>query len=454
MPAGHVVVQINLSVFQNPAGLSAQSASSFHTMKNIPLSIIISFVVWLLCHPSVIASDDGTAKTESALPYAINIKALEGAPKVATGTAPFSKDMPPLLWSDPATWGGRLPADREDIIIPSGLRVLLDLNTPSLSSLLIQGELIFDNNDLSLTSDWIMVQGHGARLQIGTEAKPFGRKAVITLTGSDEDEHVFGIDGSARRTKFLMATNGGMLDFHGVSRNKINWTHLGNYATFGDTAITVADRVDWQPGDKIVIAASSFNPYEAEEVTVMAVDGTQVRIAPALQYQHLGMLQADKPRTLNPQAEVGLLTHNIVIQGAEDSLDSNFGGHVLIMPDAVAQIEGVEFFRMGQMDHVARYPLYWQTVGSVEIGAKPIVDQYARNNSIHGSFHRAIVVQSQISVIVESNVAYDVWSDTFVSVAEDHETVSHFPNNLTILPKGWISLSQSFPWEEMVSIAE
>lgn len=47
------------------------------------------------------------------------------------------------VWSSPFTWGGGpLPQAGEFIIIPAGMTLLLDMDTPILSFLLIQGKVV------------------------------------------------------------------------------------------------------------------------------------------------------------------------------------------------------------------------------------------------------------------------------------------------------------------------
>jgi hypothetical protein len=54
-----------------------------------------------------------------------------------------------------------------------------------------------------------------------------------------------------------------------------------------------------------------------------------------------------------------------------------------------------------------RYPICWHIAGA---GA----GEHARANSIHDSFHHAVVIHSTNDVLVERNVAYDTNSHTFV----------------------------------------
>ena len=89
-------------------------------------------------------------------------------------------------WSDPATWGGTVPAAGADVVIPADKNVLLDMDTPALGSLTINGSLTFSPTmDLALTTRYVVVSG---TLQIGTESSKRTRKATITLTGDGSGE--------------------------------------------------------------------------------------------------------------------------------------------------------------------------------------------------------------------------------------------------------------------------
>src|SRR5262249_42704185 len=83
-------------------------------------------------------------------------------------------------WSNPATWPNKkVRAAGEKVETASGKEVTLDVSPPALAGLTINGKLTFsDKADLELSTEWIMIHGEMA---IGTEAKPYTRKATITL---------------------------------------------------------------------------------------------------------------------------------------------------------------------------------------------------------------------------------------------------------------------------------
>ncbi|HEX2618419.1 MAG TPA: G8 domain-containing protein, partial [Flavobacteriales bacterium] len=63
-------------------------------------------------------------------------------------------------WSDPATWPNKkVPAAGEKVEIASGKEVILDVSPPALGGITINGKLTFANNDLELTTEWIMIHG-------------------------------------------------------------------------------------------------------------------------------------------------------------------------------------------------------------------------------------------------------------------------------------------------------
>jgi len=65
-------------------------------------------------------------------------------------------------WSNFETWGGiRPPVEGETVSIPTGFSILLDVTPPKLGLLVIEGTLIFDDNDIELHCDYIMIRnGH------------------------------------------------------------------------------------------------------------------------------------------------------------------------------------------------------------------------------------------------------------------------------------------------------
>lgn len=95
-------------------------------------------------------------------------------------------------WSDEDTWGGEfLPMEGESIWIPTGLHLLVDIDsTPILDAILVEGSLIFapdsdSTHERTFDARYIFVKG--GYLEIGTEDYPYTSQLTITMHGTKED---------------------------------------------------------------------------------------------------------------------------------------------------------------------------------------------------------------------------------------------------------------------------
>src|SRR5499433_1333770 len=317
-------------------------------------------------------------------------------------------------WSDPATWAGRkAPVEGAVVTIDKGMEVVLDVSPPPLHGLTINGKLSFaDNKDLELTTEWIMLHGE---LQIGSEAKPHTLKATITLTNNVPGED---IDTMGDRGIMLM---GGTLSLHG--NRKSSWTKLAKTAAADSTTIEVLDAGDWRKGDVIVVASTDYDPHQAERRTISSISGKVITLDQKLDYMHYGQVTFG----VDERGEVGMLTRNIRIQASADAESSFSGGHVMAMAGSKMQVSGVEFFRMGQHENLARYPIHWHLVGDTQ-------KQYIENSAIHDTYSRCVTVHGTNNVRVENNVAYNnVGHCYFLEDGVEHG--NQYLNNLGILTK-------------------
>ena len=290
-------------------------------------------------------------------------------------------------WSDAATWPDRkVPAKDDVVTIEKGMDVVLDVSPPPLHGLRINGKLSFaDKKDLELTTEWIMVHGE---LEIGTEAAPHTRNATITLTNDVPGED---IETMGDRGIMLM---GGTLNLHG--NRKDSWTRLAKTAAAGSSTIEVVNPGDWKKGDVIVVASTDFDPHQAERRTISSVSGKVIRLDQKLEYMHYGEVTFG----VDERGEVGMLTRNIRIQASADAEKSFSGGHVMAMAGSTMKVSGVEFFRMGQHENLARYPIHWHLVGDAP-------GQYIENSAIHDTYSRCVTVHGTNDVLVQNNVAYN-----------------------------------------------
>jgi len=318
-------------------------------------------------------------------------------------------------WSDPASWpDGKVPGEGDAATIGRDKNILLDVSPPALRSLTINGKLSFaDDRDLELKSEWILVAR--GELSIGSEARPYTRKATITLTDMVPNEDV---NSMGDRGIMMMA---GTLSLHGDRTN--SWTKLAKTAKAGSARIEVMDASEWRKGDLIVLASTDFDPRQAETRTITAVSRNTLTLDKPLNYMHFGEVTFG----VDERGEVGLLTRNIRIQASDDAANSYFGGHIMGMAGSKIYVSGVELFRMGQHLQLARYPIHWHIIGDGQ-------GQYIRNSSIHDTYSRCVTVHGTNNVRVENNVTFNNVGHCFF-LEDGIETGNQFVRNLGIQTK-------------------
>lgn len=320
---------------------------------------------------------------------------------------------------------------QSDIVLPSNTRVVLrsTVATPlGIVTIPFSSELILapsDASGLELTMAGMIVQG---TLTAGSETCRLTNPVTLTFTGSrpldavtnPPDRFVKGID-----------VDGGTLSLHG-KRFYRTWTRLSKTAEVGDNILMLQDAVNWQVGQDIVLVTTAMKDsrewHQNEVLTIKemyatSATGAAIRVSPSIQYRHIA--------TGNYQAEVGLLSRTIKIQGAEsdseptdpDPLDcfddsqtwmrwndpsqpcmdkelTGYGAHVIVHSGGLGFVEGVEFFRVGQTNVLGRYPMHFHLLGDCPTC-------YLRDSSIHRSYYRCVSIHASHLTTVSENVAFD-----------------------------------------------
>jgi cell migration-inducing and hyaluronan-binding protein len=320
-----------------------------------------------------------------------------------------------VKWSDASAWpSGKVPAAGEEVTIPRGTEMVLDVSPPALRSITVQGKLTFaDERDLDLVTDWIYVSG--GEVQIGTEASPFQHNATITLTDT-----VPGEDINTMGDRGIMMLRG-TLNMHGNRDH--TWTKLASTAEAGATSINVLDASEWRAGDEIVLASTDFNPRQAERRTITRVSGNTISFTEPLEYMHYGEITFG----VDERGEVAMLTRNIKVQASEDAAESYFGGHIMAMVGSRMQVSGVELSRMGQHMTLARYPIHWHLGGDGR-------GQYIKNAAIHDTYNRCVTVHGTNDLRVENNVTYNTVGHCFF-MEDGIEHGNEFVRNVAIQTK-------------------
>ncbi len=327
-------------------------------------------------------------------------------------------------WSDPATWGGAVPPSGTKVTIHEGMDVLLDVDI-DVTGLEIHGTLeVWCDTPISIRSGYILVHEMGKFLAHWDDC---AHNLTITLTGTDKLATPMG-------GRVFGAMMGGRIELIGKVPER-TWTQLADGFTAGKgaTSITLEISPGWKLGDEIMIASTDLDYAQTEIRTIAGISGNVVTLDRPLDYLHYGVITRVEhgkdgiPTAIDERAEVGLLSHYIKIQGAEDSENDGYGGHVMVMDDAsVAALQGVEFFRMGQFGLLGRYPMHWHNVN--DGGAA----SFMRNCSTHHSFNRGTTIHKTNNLTISDNVVCDTKGHGYF-FEDGKETGNTLTHNLVAL---------------------
>ena len=266
------------------------------------------------------------------------------------------------------------------------------------------------------------------------------------LDGSDNNAY-FG-------HKVLALSYGGTINFSGYkgaqggndgdpSVNSTSWLRLN--ATLqgkaGETSLQVSGMPsDWKPNDNIVVTSTDYLPGHAEQLQIgtTGVVGSTVNLNGVVQNPHWGQTyslanvpcldppdynapnceigpallpnQSPADRNLDVRAAVGLLSRSIRIvsdgAAANTSLpssapDSYFGGHTIVRQGFLSyQVQGVEFYQLGQGGAIGHYPVHFHMAPTTPTGT------YVKDSSVWDSMTRWMTIHATQQVTLARNVGY------------------------------------------------
>ena len=354
------------------------------------------------------------------------------APTVAPPQPPGRPDDF-LLWSDPTIWPNQqLPAAGQNVFINCSFYVVVDIVIPRLAELTICGALeLGDTIDHVIEVDLIFIRG--GRLVAGYPDVPFiAHSARFILHGNLSSPELFLDNGPNVGAKAIAAF--GELVLHGQTRTPI-WTRLAEKALPNDFQITLAESVDWQPGERIVITSTSFDAEQTEVFEIDEVADNVITLKTAIMFEH----SAEIGDGYSLQAEVGLLTRNIVIEnGNPDLADQEaFGCRVLVstylnatepaLYVGQAQIRGVEFKGCGQLGYTESFdPRFALAFLNINPNGE---SSYVNDSSFHDGYNTGLGVFITNGMRLHNNVIHSTVG-TSVHVSGSRHTVT---NNLASL---------------------
>uniref|UniRef100_A0A8C5N9V4 Fibrocystin-L-like n=1 Tax=Gouania willdenowi TaxID=441366 RepID=A0A8C5N9V4_GOUWI len=354
----------------------------------------------------------------------------------------FPKCIPPptvapatiIFWSNDTFWKNsaennfRVPADGDDVVIPPGTWVILDVDTPSLNKLTIFGVLeIPDTLNITLSRrkrsvsqyrmvvvDAVYVSIQGGRLIAGHQDEPFRGELHIKLRGNHQTPDWLLPSGPNQGSKVLGVF--GTLELFGLPPT-VYHTKLGATAAAGSHSLSLREAVDWKVGDEVVISTTSYDPWETEKRKIANVseDGLVLTLDQPLTHTHIGETHSvSGTSSYTLAADVGHVTRNIKIIGVEypEMMEESFGARLLVgtFSDAgityrgSAHIRNVEFVRSGQLGWTDSYdPRY--SVAFLNLG-KLSGESSLQGCSFHDGFSPAIGVFGTDGLNVDDNVVH------------------------------------------------
>ena len=185
--------------------------------------------------------------------------------------------------------------------------------------------------------------------------------------------------------------------------------------------------VDWQKDDRIIVTTTDYLPGHTEEFRVTYVDDKVITFAPlgtgsGARFFHNGQKYdiSDLPARLGltdqkieNRAAVALLTRSIRIVSEGDSFNPGdqdnfppqagnfFGGHSVVRQGFKSyQVQGVEFYRMGQGGRMGHYPVHFH------MARKTPPNTFVKDSSINESMTRWIALHGTHGVLIARNVGY------------------------------------------------
>jgi hypothetical protein len=256
--------------------------------------------------------------------------------------------------------------------------------------------------------------------------------------------------------KVLAVSYGGTLHLRGhkgvdplnvIDANPSNtgqsWKRLDGSLIPGAQLLHVDGFVNWQQGDHIVVTTTDYLPGHSEELIIteqpifnFVIRRTTIHFttnpdgvtAQGLKWAHYGQTfpipAADVTKLglsfnhVDTRAAVALLSRSIriVSEGTEakpnsfpETAGNYFGGHTIVRQGfASYQVQGVEFYLMGQGGDITHYPVHFHMARKTPQPANPNLPAvtYVKDCSVHESMTRWFTIHATEGVTLQRNVGY------------------------------------------------
>ncbi|MEM8891211.1 MAG: G8 domain-containing protein [Bacteroidota bacterium] len=246
-------------------------------------------------------------------------------------------------WSAPVSWGGSLPVENARILIPAGINIRLDQEIlTEFKSIRIEGSLSFASDANTELRTEYLVSNPSGRLEIGTAANPVLSTAIAKLVFVDKGGTTVAEDPERFAPGAVLM---GPVRMYG--KEKRSWASLQIHPTAGSTSLVLEqDPVGWEPGDKIVVAATTLgDPASDDLVSISAINGRDISLNAPLTYNHQAPAQAS-----DLKVHVANLSRNIKISSENTRVSAKRRGHLMFMHSLDVDMRFVELDHLGRTD--------------------------------------------------------------------------------------------------------
>lgn len=332
----------------------------------------------------------------------------------------------PGRWSDPRTWGGKVPGAHDAVVVSSD--VVLDTDARVARLVVERGARLSFLGGRSITLEStgnVVVQG---RLSMRPETRSQAHRLVFMHV--DESRFAGGGMEVVESDVGLWVMDHGVLDTHGSQ--KLAWTRAVSGIPRGATTIKLReDPVGWRAGDRIVLTptASPGEPgfhaaYDDAEIT--GIRGRNVTLSRPAQFDHPVVELKPGTRTA---PEVLNLSRNVSIEGTQRGRS-----HALIHSHGRQRVENTLFAHMGPRRQYqghsvgigGRYPLHFHQCGQTSRGS------VVRGAVVTGSGNHAFVPHVSDGITFVDCISHDAMEDPYWwDPPGDHGAMTHSSNGIS-----------------------
>lgn len=333
---------------------------------------------------------------------------IECAPRQTFALLATISTMQSGKWSDPATWGGKLPGTSDIPLISPGHTVTFDITSASYAGVSISSgaTLQFDSSKSTTlqSSGNVVVEGK-------LTMRPSSASVIQTLRfiNIDETRFVGGGMSVIDSDIGLWAMGSGVLDLIGAPKTAFVRA-AGNISSGAATIFLNTTPAGWQVGDDITIAPTESptvgNAYTNgfEDRTIKSISGSALTL-------NAGTLRAH-PKINIWTAEVINLTRNVRIEGTTKGRT-----HIFIRTSVPQTIKNVQIRYIGPRKNrtgdstpefvLGRYGLHFHHCGNGSVGTM-VEGCVIRDTGSH-----SFVPHGSNGITMKGNVAYNFMEIAF-----------------------------------------